>query len=48
MVGKVKRIAVACHGSTVAERSILRYKILVALRWQRELAYLRGFAPGLV
>jgi hypothetical protein len=48
MVGKVKKIAKACHGKTVGNRTLERYTIVVSLRWQRELARLRGFAPGCV
>ncbi len=48
MVGKVKKIATACHGATAPHRSLQRYIIVVALRWLRELAQMRGFVPGYV
>ena len=33
MVGRVKKIYVACHGRTAPERSLQRYAIVVCLRW---------------
>ena len=33
MVGRVKKIYVACHGSTAPQRGLERYAIIVCLRW---------------
>ena len=42
MVGRVKRIAVACHGgSRGPERTLARYVILQGVRWSNRLASLR-------
>ena len=37
MVGKMKKIHVACHGATAPERSLQRYAIVVSLRWWKYL-----------
>eukprot|EP00959_Pyramimonas_sp_CCMP1952_P445797 9333608-Pyramimonas_sp.AAC.1 len=41
-VGRTKRVASRCHGATFGHRSVLRYCILVGVRWWKELARLRG------
>ena len=33
MVGRVKKIYVACHGSSAPQRSLQRYAIIACLRW---------------
>ena len=45
MVGKVKKIYCACHGSTAPFRGLQRYAILQCLRWRALLLQVRGAAP---
>ena len=42
MVGKVKKIAVACHAKMASTRVLDRYKILFGIRWLRALMAARG------
>ena len=42
MVGRFKKLVVACHSLTAGRRAVLRYIILVGLRWWSRLATLRG------
>ena len=41
-VGRIKRIARACHGASAGLRIMHRYIILVATRWYARLAVIRG------
>ena len=41
-VGRIKRIARACHGASAGMRIMHRYIILVATRWYERLAVIRG------
>jgi hypothetical protein len=47
MVGRVKKLVNTCHGATCARKAILRYLIIVGLRWLRLLGTLRGLPPGI-
>jgi len=42
MVGKVKKIVVACHAKTASTRVLERYNILFGARWLRALMAARG------
>ena len=42
MVGKVKKLVNACHGKAACVKAILRYGILIGLRWERQVCALRG------
>ena len=42
MVGKVKKIVLACHGKTAGNRVLDRYRVFFGIRWYEELASARG------
>lgn len=46
MVGRVKRIYVACHGATAPKRTLQRYIILQGVRWRDRLLRLRTATTG--
>ena len=43
MVDRFKRLVHACHAATASQKSLLRYLVLVGLRWWCRLRVLRGF-----
>ena len=43
MVGRFKRLVHACHAATASQKSLLRYLVLVGIRWWSRLSELRGF-----
>ncbi len=42
MVGRFKKLVIACHALTAGRKAVLRYLILVGIRWWTRLATLRG------
>ena len=42
MVGRFKRLVLACHALTAGRRAVFRYLILVDMRWWSRLATVRG------
>jgi len=47
MVGRVKKLVNTCHGATCGRKALLRYLIIVGVRWLRLLAELRGMPPDM-